>query len=226
MQKNKNYNSTLIIIIICVLLYILDRFVFTNVITGDMEFKLEIMNVDVGSNPLFLRLFGFVFGKIYYVLAYPVNLNVAPKIWQPLTYLFMHQFIFHLIFNMLILGIVGKKIEQNIGSLKFLIIYFIIGILGLFIANGIVSTPAYAAGASISIFGLIGYELGYCLKHKEHFKDYSKKVKIFLILYGVIFTYLSGTWTIIAHNSGLILGLLIYFITEMFSKKYGFSKEQ
>eukprot|EP01012_Entosiphon_sulcatum_P006954 TRINITY_DN13411_c1_g2_i1.p1 TRINITY_DN13411_c1_g2~~TRINITY_DN13411_c1_g2_i1.p1 ORF type:complete len:238 (+),score=4.14 TRINITY_DN13411_c1_g2_i1:38-751(+) len=57
------------------------------------------------------------------------------KIWQPITYMFMHSPIdyLHIIFNMFALYSFGSILEQRWGAKKFLIFYFITGLgaLGL-----------------------------------------------------------------------------------------------
>lgn len=57
---------------------------------------------------------------------------------------------------------------------------------------------------------------------KKYFKSSSKKAKFYLIIHGIIFTYTSGLWTMIAHNIGLLIGLLIYlgFYNSNYKKLY------
>ena len=49
-------------------------------------------------------------------------------VWQPLTYMFMHNDFGHLFFNMFALWMFGAPIENMWGTKKFLIFYFITGI--------------------------------------------------------------------------------------------------
>jgi len=50
------------------------------------------------------------------------------KIWQPITYMFMHGSFGHLFFNMFALWIFGAAIENTWGQKRFLIYYFVCGI--------------------------------------------------------------------------------------------------
>ena len=50
------------------------------------------------------------------------------KIWQPITYMFMHGDFFHLLFNMYSLFIFGSVLERVWGAKKFLVFYFVTGL--------------------------------------------------------------------------------------------------
>ena len=50
------------------------------------------------------------------------------RIWQPITYMFMHGGFFHLFFNMYTLLIFGSVLERVWGAKKFLLFYFVTGI--------------------------------------------------------------------------------------------------
>jgi len=78
-------------------------------------------------------------------------------LWQPVTYLFLHGGIWHLILNMLGLFFFGPETERTIGPRRFLALYFACGILaglGWILISG---TPASRClGASGAIFGVLG----------------------------------------------------------------------
>lgn len=78
--------------------------------------------------------------------------------WQPLTYMFVHGSISHLIFNMLSLFIFGMSVEKAIGTKEFILFYFISGIL-----SGVLSLITYMMlgtwtlliGASGALYALL-----------------------------------------------------------------------
>lgn len=81
-------------------------------------------------------------------------------IWQPLTYMFMHGGLWHLVFNMFALWMFGRIIEQAWGSQRFLAFYLICGVgaaltqeLGQLM--GLISLREWTAGASGAIFGVL-----------------------------------------------------------------------
>lgn len=75
------------------------------------------------------------------------------ELWRFLTSMFLHGDIAHLLYNMLALFLFGAMLENLVGNKRFLIIYFVSGIL----AN-IISINFYQSslGASGAIFGIIG----------------------------------------------------------------------
>ena len=47
------------------------------------------------------------------------------KIWQPISYMFMHGGFWHLFFNMYSLFIFGMAVEKILGTKRYLILYFL-----------------------------------------------------------------------------------------------------
>ncbi|MDR0475903.1 MAG: rhomboid family intramembrane serine protease [Treponema sp.] len=82
------------------------------------------------------------------------------RIWQLVTYMFVHDSrnITHLLFNMLGLFVFGTRVERSMGSLEFLLYYFVTGTLAGFFSflvywftgNHIV----YLMGASGALFAV------------------------------------------------------------------------
>jgi membrane associated rhomboid family serine protease len=79
------------------------------------------------------------------------------EFWQPVTYLFLHGGLWHLILNLLGLFFFGPETERTIGTQRFLALYFACGILaglGWILISG---TPVgRCVGASGAIFGVLG----------------------------------------------------------------------
>jgi membrane associated rhomboid family serine protease len=76
------------------------------------------------------------------------------KIWQPITHLFMHGPLFHILFNMFTLWIFGRVLENFWGPKRFLNFYLICG-LAAAAAQLFVGEFSYAVGASGAIMGLM-----------------------------------------------------------------------
>ena len=75
-----------------------------------------------------------------------------------ITAMFMHANILHIVGNMLVLFFVGRSIEQNLGKLTYLLVYFLSGIianLGVLLLP-FIGSSATVVGASAAISGLIG----------------------------------------------------------------------
>ncbi|MBL8968053.1 MAG: rhomboid family intramembrane serine protease [Spirochaetaceae bacterium] len=96
-------------------------------------------------------------------LAYLLALNplavLSGKLWQPLTYMFLHADLSHLLVNMLGLLFFGTQVERELGSREFLLYYLVTGFLaGLFSFAAYLLTGAYGVfllGASGAVFAVL-----------------------------------------------------------------------
>lgn len=86
----------------------------------------------------------------------PVEVFGRFHVWQPVTYLFLHGGLFHLLFNMLGLWMFGAELERNWGTRAFLNYYFVTGIgAGLCSWLLALNSPIPTIGASGAIFGVL-----------------------------------------------------------------------
>ena len=76
--------------------------------------------------------------------------------WQLLTSAFTHAEVWHIGFNMLALWFLGPQLEQLVGRLRFLGIYFASALAGSAAVMLLSQTNAQTMGASGAIFGLMG----------------------------------------------------------------------
>jgi membrane associated rhomboid family serine protease len=94
------------------------------------------------------------FGKLFYL--HPLGENF--RVWQLVSYMFLHGGLGHIFFNMLMLWMFGMEIENLWGSRKFLIFYFAAGIAAglanLFIAP-LFTTTGPTVGASGGVYGVL-----------------------------------------------------------------------
>ncbi len=70
--------------------------------------------------------------------------------------LFLHFGFLHLFNNMLALYLFGEMLEKLIGKMKFLMVYFLGGILGNVVSYGFGGDDVVSAGASGAVYALIG----------------------------------------------------------------------
>ncbi len=73
--------------------------------------------------------------------------------WRFVTAIFLHGGVSHIIYNLFALILFGSMLESLIGGKKFLIVFFVTGILANLIA---VNFYGSSLGASGAIFGVIG----------------------------------------------------------------------
>ena len=76
--------------------------------------------------------------------------------WQPLTHMFMHGGIMHILFNMYTLVMFGMVVERALGTKKFLILYFVAGFGAAALHTGVEWIQAQSmAPDSIAYFHLL-----------------------------------------------------------------------
>lgn len=74
--------------------------------------------------------------------------------WTIVTYMFLHDGIMHIAFNMLGLFFFGPQVEGRLGSKEFVTLYFVSGISGALLS--LVLAPSSAiVGASAAVFGVM-----------------------------------------------------------------------
>ena len=77
-------------------------------------------------------------------------------LWQPVTYMFLHQEFWHLLLNMLGLWWFGADVERYMGGRGFLRYYLLAGIGGALAAVAVSwNSPMVTIGASGAIFGVL-----------------------------------------------------------------------
>lgn len=86
-----------------------------------------------------------------YLVLDPRLVLVEP--WTLVTYMFLHSGLSHIFFNMLGLWMFGSRVEERIGSRRFLTLYFLSGLAGALLS--IVLSPAAVIGASAGVFGVM-----------------------------------------------------------------------
>ena len=96
----------------------------------------------------------------------PVAVTQDYRIWQPVTYIFVHAGIFHLAFNMLAVWMFGVELERLWGTRAFTKFFFICGIVAGLATLGVALLPIDAAwrertylgvtvGASGALYGIL-----------------------------------------------------------------------
>ncbi len=77
-------------------------------------------------------------------------------IWQPVTYMFLHGGLFHILFNMFVLWMFGCEIERTWGTREFVKYYFLTGVgAGLFTFFLSFNSHVPTIGASGAVFGIL-----------------------------------------------------------------------
>tara|TARA_B100000519_G_C14247896_1_gene440817 strand:+ start:1030 stop:1857 length:828 start_codon:yes stop_codon:yes gene_type:complete len=180
---------------------------FTNAIKllVSVNFGIFLLQSLSKSEMIFFQLFGLV----------PKLIWSEFMIWQPVTYLFFHGGIWHVLINMFVLWMFGSELERLWGKLRFLKYYFITGIgSGIITALLNLSSITPVVGASGAVFGvLMAYGITYPNRTIYLYGIIPIRSMLFVIAVGLIafVSSFDGTSRIshITHLSGMVIGYLI-----------------
>lgn len=146
------------------------------------------------------------------------------RLWQPVTYMFMHGGWGHIIFNMFTLWMFGRYIEADMGSRRFFLYYMVCGIgAGLIqlLVCWLTGAPLYVptVGASGAIYGIL---LAFGMLHPNDIimpliPPIPIKAKWAVVIFGVIelFAGIRGSLfsadnvAHFAHIGGMLWGFLL-----------------
>ena len=149
----------------------------------------------------------------------PIATVQALRVWQVVTYMFLHAGPFHILFNMLALWMFGAELERMWGTRYFLKFYFVTGI-GAAILTVLVAyslTPSLKGsiiiGASGAIYGLLlAYALYFPNRPIYMYLVFPIPAKYFVIIMGALAFYSSvseaGGVAHATHLGGLLVGYL------------------
>ena len=138
------------------------------------------------------------------------------------TSMFLHFGADHLLQNMLILLVIGCRLERITGKLSYLLIYIGAGLTGA--GTSIIFTlgnnpNTVSAGASGAIFGVMGGLL-YCIisdiiqKKRHHVEEIGLTGMIFMVASALSYGFFSTGIDNAAHIGGLVGGFLITMISR------------
>ena len=180
---------------------------FTNAIKilVSVNFGIFVLQTLSNAEGLFFPLFGLVPKLVWSEL----------MIWQPITYLFFHGGIWHVLINMFVLWMFGSELERIWGKKHFIKFYFVTGIgaglITMFLNLGSM-TPI--VGASGAVYGvLLAYGLTYPNRQIYLYGIIPIKSIWFVIGIGFIafmssFNNLSQV-SHVTHLSGMLIGYLM-----------------
>jgi len=124
--------------------------------------------------------------------------------WQVLTSAFSHYDVLHLAFNMLALYFLGPMLEQVLGRVRFLAVYFVSAFTGSAAVMLLSNPNSQTLGASGAIFGLMGALVVVAFKVGADLRQI-----LFWLGLNLVFTfYNTGSISWEGHLGGLLGGAL------------------
>jgi membrane associated rhomboid family serine protease len=143
------------------------------------------------------------------------------RLWQPVTYMFLHGGVFHLLFNMLALWMFGTELERMWGMKAFLKFYFVTGVGAGLLTVAIALLPfsftndlyvSNVIGASGAIYGLLlAYALYFPDRKIYMYFVFPIPAKYFVMIMGALALYSSLSDSGIA-NATHLGGLVVAYV--------------
>lgn len=155
----------------------------------------------------------FLLGMILNLSDTFINLfaNYGPLVtegqyYRLFTSMFIHANLFHILFNMYALYLLGSQAEGFFGKGKFLVIYILSGISGSLLSI-LLNQGAVSVGASGAIFGILGSLLYFGYNNRVYLGNTLIREIVPVILINLAFGFMMTGVDNFAHIGGLIGGL-------------------
>ena len=128
--------------------------------------------------------------------------------YRLITATFLHADLFHLLFNMYALYLIGSQLEGFYGKVKYLIIYLTSGILGSLLSLAFLGQN-WSLGASGAIFGLFGSLLYFGYHYRVYLGTVIKTQILPIIVLNLVIGFIIPGIDVVAHLGGLVGGIFI-----------------
>lgn len=147
--------------------------------------------------------------------AYTPLITEGGEVYRLFTSMFLHFGIAHLLNNMLVLFVLGSRLERAAGKVRFLVIYLLGGVAGNVISllleldSGDYSVSAGASGAVFAVMGAMIYIV---VRNRGWLEDLSWRQIVVMALFSLYFGFASSGVDNAAHVGGLISGGILAVI--------------
>jgi membrane associated rhomboid family serine protease len=136
------------------------------------------------------------------------------ELWRLVTPMFLHapNFIFHILFNMIVLWMYGPNVEQGFGTARYVAMYLLAGFFASATSYAFGPCNALGVGASGAIFGIVGVLIVYAYNRRtsQFVSQYLRNLAAFVGI-NMVFGFVIQGVDVWAHGGGLAAGLLLGF---------------
>lgn len=154
--------------------------------------------------------------------------SILTRPWTLVTYIFLHNGLWHLFFNMLVLYFFGTALESRVGNKQLLGVFFTAGILSAigytFLSQPIFNiSPGPMIGASGAIYGVFAALTVLDPNIRVYVYFIPMRLKHALLLFAVFDFLMVNSSDMVAHTahlSGLFVGLYMGFRMKKIHEKY------
>ena len=142
-------------------------------------------------------------------LALVPSLIDAGEWWRLLTPILVHGGVLHLFLNMYILFMYGPNVEQTFGTVRFVLMFLLSGLMGSAFSYAFPPDSA-SVGASGAIFGVVGILVVYLYRRRRtsFMAQYLRGMGFFIVA-NLVFGFLFPGIDNFAHIGGLVGGVLL-----------------
>ena len=194
MKATKTMKATLSLCLILLIVFLLDTFIL--VPEGVQIFS--IAHIIKGDKTGFLtQNLTLITSKV-----------IQGQMWRPLTSMFLHAGLVHIIFNLISLFNLGAILEDKIGGKKLLLLFLLSGLFSavcMMLFTGIED----GLGASTGIFGLFGVLLILIIKNRRSVLSEIQPLNWIILAVMVIAGNALDHITRLEHLTGTIGGMLL-----------------
>lgn len=131
--------------------------------------------------------------------------------WRVLSADFVHIGLIHIAMNMFALVQLGREAEPLVGSGRYAVTYVLTGMIGFWTSIQWAHMQHLAlptAGASASLFGVLGMLLGWLIGRKDpNWKQFAVRAVVYSLLFGFFLRANNA-----AHVGGLVAGIAFGFV--------------
>jgi membrane associated rhomboid family serine protease len=151
----------------------------------------------------------------------PAYVTVQHEYWRMLSVMFLHASLWHILFNMWALWVLGEYVETILGHVKFLVLYLVSGLAGSVLI--VLAAPALVVtvGASGAIFGIFGALALYAFLYRN--RDFAARAVlgniVFLLVINLVITFAYGGISWQGHIGGLVGGAALMGGYTLFGRK-------
>lgn len=167
-------------------------------------------------------LYGILFNKTNLLInlfsTHGPSIVKGKELYRIFTGAFVHVELFHILFNMYALYIIGSQVENFFGKTKYLFIY-IFSIITSSLLSIMFNGNVASIGASGAIFGLFGAMLYFGYNYRVYLGNTIVKQMVPIILINLLIGFLSTGIDNFSHIGGLVGGILSSMVVGLKYKK-------
>jgi membrane associated rhomboid family serine protease len=140
--------------------------------------------------------------------------------WRLFTAIFLHEGIIHIAFNAYALWLFGQFVDDAYGTRRFLLLFFLTGLLASATSYAFGDPNAVGVGASGAVFGIFGAFIAYHYRRRDLAASAASlrwAMTMILLNAFLAFSFRSIDWR--AHLGGLVAGFVAGYALEGFGPR-------